>query len=548
MAVLRTCLRTSVISVILLWIRVSVATSLDPKLTYDYLYREGIKSYLDNDWDLCARNIEWALEDWHWWKKNTAKCRAECHIEADNEELLIPEEELTVEQQAMEQYIRNTLCLMKCKREVFGTRRDNIVDADVEKEFKQHRPYDYLQLCYFKLNRIEDAANAAATVLAVQPQHEVMQMNLKHYLNEGGVDFDDVYNLELQEYGKLYIQGSNAYYDEDWLLAIEYMEKSLELYWEAEAECRLLCENPFDQGWFPDYISSVANHYTVILRCKSKCEKKLANLYGSPIENFLASYFNFLQYAYFQDENILKACEAVESFLTLDPDDAAMIRNKQYYFTMEDVAEPLFVPRNRVFEYAKTRKYENQLINYIETSFVFLNDDATSDNDDSEELDDEMGVELIMADKELGGRNRMVTDGFLTKMKCQVLMELTKLAAVDGDGYNKYVSPHTNAEEFKGVTLGRAGFMVHAGLLSQEVLDLVLEITNDCLDYIERHFNLKEQLHFSFTHLVCRSAKPGMSNNRSKTDLSHDVHVDNCILQDKGDCLRIPPAYTFRDY
>lgn len=41
---------------------------------------------------------------------------------------------------------------------------------------------------------------------------------------------------------------------------------------------------------------------------------------------------------------------------------------------------------------------------------------------------------------------------------------------------------------------------------------------------------------------------PEMSHNRSDTDLSHEVHVDNCLLQDSGECLRVSPAYTYRDY
>lgn len=34
-----------------------------------------------------------------------------------------------------------------------------------------------------------------------------------------------------------------------------------------------------------------------------------------------------------------------------------------------------------------------------------------------------------------------------------------KLAAVDGDGYKHSTSPHTMAENFQGVTLGRAGLV-----------------------------------------------------------------------------------------
>lgn len=35
----------------------------------------------------------------------------------------------------------------------------------------------------------------------------------------------------------------------------------------------------------------------------------------------------------------------------------------------------------------------------------------------------------------------------------------SQLAAVEGDGYKHGYSPHTPAEEFQGITLGRAGLV-----------------------------------------------------------------------------------------
>ena len=45
----------------------------------------------------------------------------------------------------------------------------------------------------------------------------------------------------------------------------------------------------------------------------------------------------------------------------------------------------------------------------------------------------------------------------------------------------------------------------------------------------------------------CHCHCPGLQDGRQ--DLSHPVHADNCILDEKaGDCLKISPAYTWRDY
>jgi len=39
-----------------------------------------------------------------------------------------------------------------------------------------------------------------------------------------------------------------------------------------------------------------------------------------------------------------------------------------------------------------------------------------------------------------------------------------------------------------------------------------------------------------------------LTENVDRTDLSHPIHSDNCILQPDNTCKRVPPAYTSRDY
>lgn len=39
-------------------------------LPYDFLYKEGVTAYLDNNWEKCMKFFEEALQDWHWWHNN----------------------------------------------------------------------------------------------------------------------------------------------------------------------------------------------------------------------------------------------------------------------------------------------------------------------------------------------------------------------------------------------------------------------------------------------------------------------------------------------
>ncbi|KAJ9587061.1 hypothetical protein L9F63_019344, partial [Diploptera punctata] len=99
-----------------------------------------------------------------------------------------------------------------------------------------------------------------------------------------------------------------------------------------------------------------------------------------------------------------------------------------------------------------------------------------------------------------------IVDGFASQNECNKLMELAQVAAVQGDGYLGNKSPHTNYEKFEGVTLGRVALLVYFGLIEVEILDIYLKLSEMGRDYLERYFNLKTELYFTYTHLVCRSA------------------------------------------
>nr|CAD7463836.1 unnamed protein product [Timema tahoe] len=73
----------------------------------------------------------------------------------------------------------------------------------------------------------------------------------------------------------------------------------------------------------------------------------------------------------------------------------------------------------------------------------------------------ERKVTVIMGENELNGKRRFVADGFSQERECQVMLELSKIAAVEGDGYSGNISPHTSSERFEGVTLGRAALLYY---------------------------------------------------------------------------------------
>ncbi|XP_012714071.3 prolyl 3-hydroxylase 1 [Fundulus heteroclitus] len=89
--------------------------------------------------------------------------------------------------------------------------------------------------------------------------------------------------------------------------------------------------------------------------------------------------------------------------------------------------------------------------------------------------------------------------------------------------------------------------LVQEGKVPLKSARLFLDLSDKVRKVLESYFQLDTSLYFSYSHLVCRSAIHEKQENRK--DLSHPVHVDNCVLvSELKECKKEPPAYTHRDY
>ena len=64
----------------------------------------------------------------------------------------------------------------------------------------------------------------------------------------------------------------------------------------------------------------IVDDYRRLLQCKSKCEKTLSTMYGTPRENYLREHYNYLQYAYYKGMGIelcQTAINRINFFLSL---------------------------------------------------------------------------------------------------------------------------------------------------------------------------------------------------------------------------------------
>ncbi|XP_029178230.1 prolyl 3-hydroxylase 1-like [Nylanderia fulva] len=575
----------------------------DDTITLGEIYENAVQAYLEEDWDGCITRFNDALHTYKMYKRTVTICRRKCRAEATGSSPIFAED--IEDLHFYERKVKETLCLMKCNqdyREITGAGALKRLPRAKEMKFVNFTIYEYLHICYFQKGRHQDAANAVFTFLTLHPDHEMATENLRYYLNLPNVIAEKVVNLEEAPFVQIYIRGVKAYENENYVEAVAEFESSLESYMEFEENCRNYCEGPFDQGWYPEFTSSIANHFAFCLKCKRGCSLALNNVNGKFQADLLRSHYNYLQFAYYKLGNLKAACAAVASYLLFIPADETMLHNKDYYNNQPKVREEYFAPREEALSYVKRQEYELMLLNYISEEFAVIDarfkaftkkihakkkierkneeelgkysslilhpppghspstrtlvgnlsifrDEKETDaqisriRERSEITDD---AEIIAGEKKLGGKNRYAADGLLNSTECDLLMQLTRIAMVEGDGYEENKSPHSPYERFEGVTIGRIALMMYFNLTKPELLELFLQRTEAVRNHVERYFNLDSTLYFTYTHLVCRTAL--IDSPADRTDLSHEIHADNCVIKGGSSCLREEPAYTWRDY
>ncbi|KAL6440170.1 hypothetical protein ACFW04_003044 [Cataglyphis niger] len=422
-----------------------------------------------------------------------------------------------------ERKVRETLCLMKCNqdyREIAGAKTlKRLLRVTKEKlaNLTIYERFYHLHICYFQKGRYQNAANAGFTFLFLHPNHEMVTKNLKYYLELPDVIVKEIVILEALPFIQIFMR------------RLSPNLTSLEFYMEFEENCRKYCERSFDQGWYPEFTSSIANHFAFCLKCKRGCSLAMNNVNGNFLADLLRSHYNYLQFAYYkcngQSKNSL--CSSCELFIisTRQRDNILqyndyIIYNNDYYSSQSKVEKEYFTPR----------KYSSSIhlpghSSFTRTQFVGNLSIFRKKN----------GTE-----KELGGKNCYAADGFHNSIECDLLMQLTQVNEIlrvlivsHCNVYEENKSPYSPYECFEGVIVDE---MASIGI--------VVEHTEEVHDHVEKY--LDPLLYFTYTHLVCQMVLPNSPMDRM--DLSHEIHADNCVIKDGGFCLREDPAYTGRNY
>uniref|UniRef100_A0A8C5DVJ2 procollagen-proline 3-dioxygenase n=1 Tax=Gouania willdenowi TaxID=441366 RepID=A0A8C5DVJ2_GOUWI len=584
--------------------------SSDPVLEpYDLLFDVAVEAYSRADWLSVVLHMEKALRNKALIRTVKADCRLRCSNQSSFSQPVagvgavgvpIPGSGSVQDLGFFQKVLHRADCVKSCENHKLGEPSFHRGTEEVDLEFKKRTPYNYLQVAYFKINKLDKAVAAANTFYQANPDHMEMKQNLDYYRMMAGVQEEDFKDLEAREHMADFLLGKSYYSDASFGLAARHFEEALVEYFNADKECRALCEGAYDYDGYnymeyhADLFQSITDHYLQVLNCKQRCSVELASSAGkdTPFEDFLPSHFNYLQFSYYNSEKYEQAIQCAKTFLLFHPEEQVMTQNLNYYSVVlgEDKAATI-APRQEVKQYIQQSLLEKELLYFGYEAFGITFVDPVSEEDfpplaDREtaaRITEEIGnlmkeietlveekkkdstdvvkmvkpleggavlyndIVVTMTSRQLNGSQRVLLDGVINDDQCRELQRLSNAAAGKGDGYRGGVSPHSPSETFQGVTVLKAVKLGQEGAVPLQSSRLFFDVSEKVRKVLESYFLLDTSLYFSYSHLVCRSAIDEKQDQCS--DLSHPVHVDNCLLvSELNECIKEPPAYTHRDY
>ncbi|KAJ0032491.1 hypothetical protein NQD34_002572 [Periophthalmus magnuspinnatus] len=547
---------------------------------YDLLYDSAVQAFYRSDYESVVLHMEAALNSSSELRQTKVRCRLRCQDEH-------PFEDSFTDLRLFDTVLRRAACMNSCVEERVGAQSLHKISEDVVQDFNRRIPYNYLQLAYQKLKMPDKAAAAAHTYFQANPEHVEMGQNLEQYKDQRDVRPEHFVDRQARLHQQYFTDAVKLYDKGDYEGSIVLFEEALVEYFKADVECRALCQGPqkFENHDYLRYRYSlhelVSDHFTQVLHCEHECVRDLATRPGrlSPMENYLPLHYDYLQFAYYQMDWLEEALQCALTYLLFHEGEDFMTENVDYY---REVLEQDGKPREEAAWYVRRHKQEVELLlmgsEIMGAEFTEGNYwSGTGGRDDSHRIPSGTGggleyvpisdkknissapfvspggplvydsVRLVKNSAALNGSQRVLLDSVISEEECSELRHLAHSVTMAGDGYRGRMSPHTPNEKFEGATVLKTLQYGYEGRVPLRSARLFYEVSERARRIIESYFLLNSTLHFSYTHLVCRTAITGQQDHRN--DLSHPIHADNCLLDpEANECWKEPPAYTYRDY
>uniref|UniRef100_A0A8C6XYW7 procollagen-proline 3-dioxygenase n=1 Tax=Naja naja TaxID=35670 RepID=A0A8C6XYW7_NAJNA len=519
---------------------------------FDSLYADGVRAYFAQDWPRASELLQRSLHSYSQLQEARRKCRGGCQREAcfGSQSPLQP-----WETSFFDRVLQRAECLEECLgRRLGGQPSRYRASRVIQQDFEEREPYNYLQIAFFKLKKLDEAVSSAHTFFVANPQHLQMREDMEKYQRMAGVKSESFRDLEAQPHWVRYFWKTGCYRTDQ---KAARLEESLREGLLAVENCRALCEGPREDEDNKDemQLGLYETHYVQVLKCRQQCILDIATKPGrvSSMEDFIPSHFDLLQFAYDRVGNRTVAAECAATFLLFYPSDEKMLeRLKEYQADLgKEIAIParevdLWTPEELIPEKQKHKIWMptgvflqtvmfDGISLYTSAPFIWFPERLPFED-----------LTITMDSHQLNGTQRVVFDRVLTESECKDILRLSKAAGGTGDGYRGRRSPHTPHERFEGLTVTKALQLAEESSMNWKDTKLLLQASEKSRKIVESYFTPGKNLYFSFTHLVCRTAT---DEQEGRMDLSHPVHADNCLLDPEGNtCWKEPPAYIHRDY
>ena len=539
-------------------------TQIPIHIPFYQLYHTAIDAYNNQKWLEAIDYFEWSLHQKELLTNATISCLSECRsaeLQCSVDLCQIPDHK------DIYSLVRHFHCITNCKgkklRSMHYLKAKDYSNPPDEKElapFVSGVLYDYLQYSYYKAGNFEQSTQTLRTWLAYNPDNPRAKTGLDYLrslLKEGEVVSEP---RESPRFLSLFNRGWNSYSTENWVDSIDFWESSLDLLLGEIERCRNTCEDSVPPV-FPTFLFSQL--YTILqlsaqLRCHSNCYLNTTEIGGR--DNILFTIFLYLQFSYYKLQEPTEALTAAKTANLVNPNNNQVDAYLKLYSEVLGESSKSVEPRPVVMKLLSelhqidslTLITNNLLPSLVPTEGPQLSELELTQDSQSYIAGSRSTRPLIIVPPTDFSSARILVDKFLSEAECRQLVLLADQLSVPGDGYSgsrhgTESSPHTPHEKFAGVTLDKALQAWETGAITKELVLLYLDAAERTRAYLESYFELKSTLYFSYTHLVCRTAKEN-SDQESRDDLSHPVHSDNCILEPDGTCLKVAPAYTWRDY
>ncbi|XP_061493010.1 prolyl 3-hydroxylase 3 [Rhineura floridana] len=547
---------------------------------YDLLYADGARAYFAQDWPRAAELLQRSLHSYSQLLDARRACQGRCQGEASFGGR--PPSD-PWETGFFDRVLQRAECLEEClERRLGGQPSRHRATREIQQDFQEREPYNYLQVAFFKLKKLDEAVSSAYTFFMANPQHLQMREDMEKYRRMSGVKSESFRDLEAMPHWVAYEAGIHHYSMDNYEQVVTRLEESLKEGLLALEDCRALCERPQEDEEKEEEMQlglyeAIAAHYIQVLKCRQKCVLDIATKPGrvSSTEDFIPSHFDLLQFAYRRAGNQAIAAECAATYLLFYPSDEVMLEKLTQY--QAELGEEIPVAaREIIHRYIQRSLMEKKLIYYaVEHLGETFNDpdswtpeELIPENMKEKRKEDQEkqrlkapdlgqqerseplafeGITITMDSQQLNGTQRVVLDRVLTESECKDILRLAKAAGGTESGYRGRRSPHTPHERFEGLTVLKALQLAEENAVNWRDAKLLLKASEKSRKIVESYFTPGKDLYFSFTHLVCRTAAEG--DQEGRMDLSHPVHADNCLLDPEGNtCWREPPAYMYRDY